>query len=263
MNRLHLFEFEDKKWFPDVLRKGTTDFLSFIFSKTNRYAPVVPLIKEVLEKEDTNHIIDLCSGAGGGIVNMQRDLEKSLGKKVKVTLTDKYPNKQAFDSLKSSYDEIDIINTSIDATNVPNDLKGFRTIFTAFHHFKPNMAEAILRDAVNKDVPIGVFELGNKGALAIIKLIISVPIGLILITPFLRPFKLSRIIFTYLIPLIPLCTIWDGIVSILRVYSPQELEEMTKKDWGKNYTWKTGILHHEEGVGKGEIIYLIGYPNKR
>ncbi|MEH7398502.1 hypothetical protein, partial [Priestia megaterium] len=60
-----------------------------------------------------------------------------------------------------------------------------------------------------------------------------------------------------------LCTIWDGIVSILRVYSPQELEEMTKKDWGKNYTWKTGILHHEEGVGKGEIIYLIGYPNKR
>jgi hypothetical protein len=211
-----------------------------------------------LENEDTLQIVDLCSGAGGGAVNIKKGLEESTGKKVKITLTDKYPNKPAFDSIKRDYPEIDVIPTPVDATNVPAYLRGFRTIFTAFHHFRPSVAEAILRDAVNKGDPIGIFEFGDREPLAMMKLSVFLPIGLWSVTPSLRPFKLSRIFFTYVIPLIPLCGIWDGIISLMRIYSPHELEEMTKQNWGKNYTWKSGIAHYEKGVGK--VTYLIGYP---
>jgi hypothetical protein len=262
MKRLHLFEFEDLKWFPDVFRRGTTDFLSFVFSKTNRYAPVVPLIAKALDGEDPVRIVDLCSGGSGGIANLQRDLSALLDKQVTVTLSDKYPNLEAFEKIRQSCEGVEYEAESVDATDVSERLEGFRTIFTAFHHFKPDMAQAILQDAVDKRVPIGVFELGNKGPKAIAKLIVTVPIGLLLVTPFLRPFRASRILFTYLLPVIPLVTIWDGVVSILRVYTPDQLHELTANTESSYYEWKIGSVVHAEGVGKGEVIYLIGTPIK-
>ncbi|MER5948446.1 hypothetical protein ABT127_20570 [Streptomyces sp. NPDC001904] len=262
MKRRHLFEFEDLKWFPDVFRRGTTDFLSFVFSKTNRYAPVVPLIAEAIDGDDPVRIVDLCSGGSGGIANLQRDLSELLKRKVTVTLSDKYPNLEAFEKIQQSSEGIEYEVESVDATDVPERLDGFRTIFTAFHHFKPDMAQAILRDAVEKKVPIGVFELGNKGPKAIAKLVVTVPLGLLLVTPFLKPVRASRYLFTYLLPVIPLATIWDGVVSILRVYTPDQLRELTAAVDAADYEWKIGTAVHAEGVGKGEVIYLIGRPVK-
>ena len=42
----------------------------------------------------------------------------------------------------------------------------------------------------------------------------------LLVTPLIRPFTLSRILWTYLLPLVPLTCWWDGIVSQLRAYTP-------------------------------------------
>ncbi len=50
-----------------------------------------------------------------------------------------------------------------------------------------------------------------------------VPLGALLVTPFIRPFRWSRLVFTYVIPVLPLLIVFDGIVSCLRVYSPDEL----------------------------------------
>ena len=44
------------------------------------------------------------------------------------------------------------------ATAVPARLSGFRTMFTSFHHFKPEQAQAILADAVRNRCGIGIFE---------------------------------------------------------------------------------------------------------
>jgi len=45
-----LFEFEDQKWFPDVIRSGMTDYLRYLLTALNFYKPVSPLILEVLSK---------------------------------------------------------------------------------------------------------------------------------------------------------------------------------------------------------------------
>src|SRR2546422_6427005 len=50
----------------------------------------------------------------------------------------------------------------VDATQVPGDLHGFRTIFTAFHHFRPAQARAVVADAVAKGEGIGVFECRSE-----------------------------------------------------------------------------------------------------
>ena len=42
--------------------------------------------------------------------------------------------------------------------------------------------------------------------------------------PFARPFRWPYPVFTYVIPLMSLIILWDGIVSMLRIYSPERLK---------------------------------------
>ena len=46
--RLHLFEFEDQKWFPSVIRSGGTDSLKLILKKFGIYTPVAYKSKWVI-----------------------------------------------------------------------------------------------------------------------------------------------------------------------------------------------------------------------
>jgi len=63
MKRVHLFEFEDQNWFPDLLRNYGTDFLQFLSNKSKLFKPAIPILEKGLKLSKTNHIIDLGSGA--------------------------------------------------------------------------------------------------------------------------------------------------------------------------------------------------------
>jgi hypothetical protein len=140
---------------------------------------------------------------------------------------------------------------------VPRNVKGFRTIFSGFHHFNKQSATAILNDAIKAREGIAVFDGGDKNVWIILAIIILQPVGFLLFTPFIRPFRWSRIIFTYLLPLIPFCTVWDGVVSIIRLHTVKELSEIAKATGSTNYHWKAGKVKNSIGM---RISYLIGYP---
>jgi hypothetical protein len=258
MKRYQLFEFEDLPWFPNFLRQSMMDFLRFAISKIYIYEPIIPLMQEALTHTTQPDILDLGSGGGGGIIGIQRDLSKHLGYRVPITLSDKFPNLPAFALVQAqTKGAITYIPDSVDATNVPAQFTSFRTIFSAFHHFKPALAKAILEDAAKKKVPIGVFEGASKNWWEIALVLTIFPFIILAATPFIRPFRLSRLIFTYIIPVLPLCIMWDGMVSILRLYSPDMLLELTKTIPAKGYIWKAGKARHWSGA---KIIYLLGYP---
>jgi len=130
-------------------------------------------------------------------------------------------------------------------------------MFSAYHHFKPDAAKAILKNAVDNNAGIAIFDGGNKDLLMILGIIIIHPIAFFFLTPFFKPFRFSRLLFTYLIPLIPLCTVWDGIVSILRLYTPKDLYQLTRHLDAEHYTWRSGKVKNKLGM---KIAYLIGYP---
>ena len=52
------------------------------------------------------------------------------------------------------------------------------------------------------------------------------PIVVLLLTPAIRPFRWSRLFWTYVIPAVPALVLFDGIVSCLRIYSPEELRAL-------------------------------------
>jgi hypothetical protein len=80
-------------------------------------------------------------------------------------------------------------------------------------------------------------------------------------TPLIRPFRWLRLLCTYVVPIIPLVLLFDGVVSCLRTYRPQELREIIKKLSGIEYQWEVGEL--SKAAGQPPITYLIGYPQTR
>ncbi len=255
---MRLFEFEDMDWFPNFLRESMTDYLRFVLNAVNFYYPATALIKEGLENAERFTVIDLCSGGGGAIKKVQKNFYETYTLDLPVILTDKFPNVEAYRLLKQeSNGNIDFANNSVDAMNVPPGLTGLRTIFSAFHHFNKDQARSVLQDAVKARQPIAVFDGGDKNIFTVLGIIIFHPIVFFLFTPFFRPFRFSRIIFTYLIPLIPLCTIWDGVVSIIRLYKPADLLIIADPINDHSFTWKAGNLKNKFGM---KVTYLLGYP---
>ena len=146
---------------------------------------------------------------------------------------------------------------SVDPTQVPGDLLGFRTVFSAFHHFRPEEARAVLTDAVRKRQGIGIFEATQRRPLALLLTLLA-PIGVLVLTPFIRPFRWSRFVWTYLFPLVPLVTLFDGLVSCLRTYSVKDLHDLTASLGTKDYHWEIGTA--KSLTTPMPITYLLGVP---
>ena len=205
MKRLHLFELEDQRWFPGPIRDAGTDFIRFMAEASDTYRPVIPKLNRALAESGSQEVLDLCSGGGGPVVRVRNQLAKA-GCDVKFALADMYPNRSAFEhSRKRSGGSVDFIEKSVDATAVPGHLSGFRTLFASFHHFRPEAARRILRDAVEQRRPIGVFEITtHRNPLFILPMTLLNTLMVLLVTPFIRPFRWSRLLWTYPIPIVPL-----------------------------------------------------------
>ena len=262
--RLHLFEFEDQPWFPDVLRAGQMDYLRFMISGLGIYRPVAPLLANGLQQTSQNQLLELGAGAGGGTETVLAALQQqpTTPPGLRWLLTDLYPQPAAWaDVARRTRAAIRGHAAPVNALAVPPDLPGFRVIFSAFHHFAPPQAEALLRDAVASSAGIGVFEGASKSWLEIGLALTVLPVAQLLLTPFFRPFRLSRLVFTYLLPLIPLTTMWDGVVSILRMYSPAALLALAQRaDPTGRYQWQAGQLRHWWGP---RVTYLLGTPRAK
>lgn len=256
MKRIHSVELHEQTWVPNTVRNTITDYLAFGERFFKVYDPIAPILADALNTADADHVVDLCSGGVGPWEILKPKLESILGHSVSLTLSDLNPNLDAYQRAKISSDEsIEFSEISVDALNTPEGLSGFRTMFTAFHHFRPEDAKGILRDAVEQNQGIAIFEMTERSLKSLILICFS-PISLWLFTPRIKPFRWSRLLFTYLIPIVPMVTLWDGWISSLRTYTHDEMVELTRGLEG--FQWKAGA-HMEKGMAL-PVLYLIGTP---
>jgi SAM-dependent methyltransferase len=257
MKRMQLVELEDLPWFPAVLRDGGTAYLELAARVSGHGALLVPPLADAIRATGATRVIDLCSG-GGGPARIVADALAERGLPVDVLLTDLYPNPRAFaHAAEGARGQIAGRSTPVDATDVPAELTGFRTIFNAFHHFPPARARAVLADAVAKRQPIGVFELVSREP-AMLAGLLTAPVGVTLTVPFWRPFRWSWLLWTWLIPLMQPFVLWDGIVSWLRIYSVDELRALVADLDAPDWTWEIGQI--KLGSAPLHATYLIGRP---
>ena len=261
MRRIHLFEFTDLSWYPQAFRRMQNDYLQFAATLGSGHKNLIPLFIKAMQHARTTEIVDLCSGGTGPWIRLQKQF-KQAGLSVSIKLTDKYPNPEAVQKWsETSQQEIEYLSQPVDAMEVPGQLRGMRTLFEGFHHFKPEQARSILQDAFEKKVAMGIFEASLKPPFGLFLLFLApltTLVSYLLVTPFIKPRTVSRFFWTYLIPIVPLATCWDGFISLLRVYSIQDLKELIEPFQSNDYIWETGQA--STGTPIFAFTYLLGYP---
>jgi hypothetical protein len=250
-------ELEDETWFPAFLRDWGTDYLQFMINAGDAYRDLAPMIQKGLSKARANVVVDLAAGGGGGWAKLGPRL-KALVPGVKVTLTDYFPHVGAFEALQRRDPELFSFRTEqVNALDVPADLVGLRTQFLSFHHFRPEQAQQILQNAVDASAPIMIVEVTERSVKQVVQFALSW-LFVFFVTPFIKPFSLGRLFFTYIIPIMPWFISWDGIASAFRTYKQEEVEAMTQRlERAEGYRWEIGW--HGEGMRR--VFVALGYPS--
>jgi hypothetical protein len=258
--RLHLGEIHEQPWCPSAIRDGATDCLNALAGVARQYDRAAPRLTAALAQSGSRRIVDLCSGGGGP---WWRLAPQVAGLVDEVVLTDLFPSDRAAE-LAARSKLVRVWPGPVDATRVPPALEGFRTLFTAFHHFAPEAAQALLQDAVAQGQGIAIFEQTRRTLPALL-LMVALPLLALLVVPFIRPWRTSRLVWTYLIPAIPLVLMVDGIISCLRTYTEAELTAMIEGLYAPDaparapYHWEVG--HLSSPLSPIGVIYALGYPD--
>ncbi|EAQ99803.1 hypothetical protein [Maribacter sp. HTCC2170] len=267
MKRIQLFEFEDFNWFPSWLRTCMTNLIVILQKMMGVPEVLAGLIAEVLRKKNLNNIVDLGSGSGGAMPEVLDSLHAIKGlENVELVMTDLFPNDKMLKKFnQNTEDKISYSQTSVDATNIATAPEGLKTMVNCFHHMPPKKAKEILASAQRTNQALLIYEMGeNNIPLLIWWLLLPISLVILIImvlfmTPFVKPLTWRQIVFTYLIPIIPICYAWDGQASLPRMYTLKDLDVLLEGLGSDNYTWKKGHAKKENGKKSG--TFLLGLPN--
>lgn len=266
MKRVQLLEFEDLAWFPSWLRTCMTNNIVIMARFLGVGHALSLLISEALKTRQISHIVDLGSGSGGVLPDVLPEVRRQTGRDVSLLLSDKYPNRDAIRNFNERGAEpIRYCETPVDATNLETAPSGLKTMVNCFHHMSPPEARAILASAVTGREPLLIYEMAGHQTVPFGLWLLTLPIGLSLVffmafvkSAFVRPFTLKQLVFTYLIPVIPIFYAWDGQASMPRIYRMEDLDELLSGLEDPGYTWKKGHGLSRKGAKLG--TYLLGLP---
>jgi hypothetical protein len=253
VRRRQLFEILDQSWCPKAVRHGATDILEAVTSRSDVYRPVQDKFFRAVTDCGAERIVDLCSGGGGPWLSPSwRDALRRHAP-LTVLLTDKFPSEELSARLRGDV-SIKSVDDSVDATDVPETLRGFRTIFSSFHHFSDSAATQVLANAVSCGDGFAMAEVTSRTLRGFATMFLM-PLFTWLLAPFVRPFRWSKLFLTYLVPAIPFVVWWDGIMSCFRTRTPQEL--LVLADQFPEYEWSAGYARAGTWLAP---VYLIGKP---
>ncbi|MSP61691.1 MAG: hypothetical protein EXR72_15425 [Myxococcales bacterium] len=256
--RRQLFEFNDSPWAPLALRETIVEALSRTLAWGRILHGLTGPFRQFLDESGAHEVLDLCAGAGGPAAILASEIARSGALPPRFLLTDLHPHPEAWARLRDAHPGvIDFAPQSVDATCIPEELGAgrVRVIINALHHFPPDLAGAILRGASAGAPGIFIAEGFDRNPLRFAAL---VPAGLpaLLATPFLSPRrKLQKALLTFATPAVVATSLWDGLVSTLRVYTEGELRAMVAP-LGPAFRWTYGTYTFRP-FGRGYFFHGV------
>lgn len=259
--RAHLFEFNDLPWVPAALRDSIVETLSRTLAWGRMLDGLVEPFTHFLERSGATEVLDLCAGAAGPARILAQSIVASGAEPPRFILTDLYPRLDAWRAAQAAHPGVITSEPEpVDATRIPAALaRGrARTIINAFHHFPPDLARAILADAVRGSAGIFLSEPFDRNPLRFFSFM---PAGIValLANPVLSPReRFTKACLTWMSPVALAAGTWDGFVSTLRVYTEAELREMVAP-FGHGFQWEYGTYPYAP-FGRG--YWFFGVPRR-
>ena len=266
MKRIQLFEFEDFTWFPSWIRTSMTNLIIVLHKMVGTKEVLISLLNDIKKRHNFNQIVDLGSGSGGPMIpTIQAMNEKKEGQPVQLLLTDLHPNATLVQQINDSQlKNINYHSTPVDATDLTNAPKGLKTMVNSFHHIPPKAAKSILKSAQDSREPFFIYEMAEN-KIPLLAWWLFLPLSLVILilmtlfmTPAVRPLTWKQVVFTYLIPIIPIFYAWDGQASLVRMYTFDDIKMLLSDIETDDYTWEMAPAKKENGKTSG--YYVLGLP---
>ncbi|KAI9758064.1 MAG: hypothetical protein M4579_003195 [Chaenotheca gracillima] len=285
--RIHFLELNDQTWVPPYIRQKVQDCLTLawtlklpLIQSSSPAQLVSSTLLRILGRNVTDYVfVDFCAGAGGPTPTIERLLNRQLPptakrapqaksskepEAVRFLLTDLHPHIEAWEEAAKKSDNMGFVRESVDAANAPRDLlasaqgdkKVFRLFNLAFHHFDDPLAAKILNNTLETADGFGIFELQDRTPSSLTTIFFM---GLLftLITPIFFWRSPGHLLFTYIIPIIPVILIFDGYISSLRTRSPEEVMGLlNNKISTANWDIRSGSEMHTWPLG--HMIWIVG-----
>ncbi|MEO1713049.1 MAG: hypothetical protein AAFU60_06915 [Bacteroidota bacterium] len=265
MKRIQLFEFEDFNWFPKMWRTSMTSLIVVLHKLMGTPAVLAELLKKARQQVEFSQVVDLGSGSGGAMPLVFDQLsDEQSSQPFELLLTDLYPNPQLVRSINDRQTPgLRYKSESVDATNMGETPTGLKTMVNSFHHMPPPVARKILHTAQENRQPFLIYEIAENNIPTLVWWLF-LPVGLVIVfvmalflTPFSRPLTVPQLVFTYLIPVIPLAYAWDGQASLVRMYTFDDLKSMLPPAL-EDYEWEMAPAPNPKGKTLG--YYVLGIP---
>lgn len=259
--RLQLFEFNDSPWAPRALRDTIVESLSRTLEWGHLLAGLVAPFEEFVARAGVREVLDVGAGAGGPARILVGEIARAGRQPPRFILTDLHPQLDAWQAARDAFpDDISFVGEPVDATAIPSAVAAgrARVILNAFHHFSPELARSILRDAVLGSAGIFIAEPFDRNPLRFVPFM---PVGslALLANPWLsRRDRALKALMTFASPAVVGASLWDGFVSTLRIYEREELEAMVAP-LGDSFEWTYG---HHRFPGGGRGYYFYGVPRR-
>jgi hypothetical protein len=242
-------ELEDYNWFPQLFRHFQAAYIGSIIKWTKFYKPLVPVVQQLLSENKISNIQDLCSGSGMPAVFMQQQLSGNY----KTILSDKFPE-HSF----ATTENIIYLKNETDVLLIKPEHDICYTMYNAFHHFTDSEKQAVLKNLQAANAPFVIAEILEPDFFTLIKIGFTTTVIQLLTVPFVKPFSLLRLLFTYIIPVNILTVTYDGVISVLKSKSAQQYNNLVNKIANGNYE----MTVHKIRNWKGTITYIKGNPKK-
>ena len=242
-------ELEDYNWFPKIFRRFQQEYIGSIIIWTRFYQPLVPVIRLLLNENNVNTVQDLCSGSGMPAICMQRQ----LGGHGKTILSDKFPEPTFQDDAAVAY-----LKLEVDVLQLKPEQNICYTMYNAFHHFTDMEKQGLVQKMQATGAPFIIAEVLEPGLLTMLKIILTTTAVQLLTAPFVRPFSLLRLLFTYIIPVNVFTVTYDGIISVLKSRSVKQYQILLQEMGNEIYK----ITVHRYAGWKGAVICIKGHPKK-
>ena len=255
-------ELHEHGWFPALWRDQLTDFLSFFNIYSGTYKPALRRMLDILRSPDMPSVYtDLCAGCGLYDWRFAQYLSKHLGRSLRVRLTDLYPSYRQWKEIAElSGGMVEPAGRPLSAAEAIRRFEGLHVMFSGLHHFSPDGIGEMVRSAVENGRTLAFFDYARRTWLLWEALMMLASLPFMIVTaPLVWKFSWKRLLFTWVIPVLPLLLLIDGWLSRLRAYRPEELQKILDRI-ELPPGWRAEAGSDPVHAGLAQVTYLIVRP---
>jgi hypothetical protein len=261
--RLQLFEFNDAPWAPEALRTLVIESLGVTLARGRLLDGLVAPLAEFLAASGVSGLLELGSGSGVPARVLLEALA-ARGHHPQLRLSDLQPHPAAWQALAEAFPgQLDFVPEPVDATAIPEQVSAGRgrLILHVLHHLPPSLVRGLLADAVRARQPLFIAESFGRNPLAFLGGFAPHGLPALLGAPLRAGTPRARALRAGLVwgsPIGLAVSVWDGLVSSLRIYERPELEAMLADIPGaRDFVWRFGTYPVSRF---GDGLWLSGWP---